>query len=93
MSTVTMVRLGRTYAGLIVSVTPGNDKLRARARRNLMLASGAAEGGVDAALDAAGGNARIALVSLLARRIRALERHASRSKARAASVRLTLGST
>jgi N-acetylmuramic acid 6-phosphate etherase len=65
-STVTMVRLGRTYAGLMVGLTPGNEKLRARARRNLLLASGAAEGDVDAALDGAGGDARVALVALLA---------------------------
>ncbi len=65
-STVTMVRLGRTYAGLMVAVTPGNAKLRERARRNLALASGAAEEDVDAALEAAAGDARVALVSLLA---------------------------
>jgi N-acetylmuramic acid 6-phosphate etherase len=65
-STVTMVRLGRTYAGLMVAVAPGNVKLRERARRNLVIASGAGEADVDAALDAAGGDARVALVALLA---------------------------
>jgi len=65
-STVTMVRLGRTYAGLMVAVAPDNAKLRERARRNVVLASGAAEEDVDAALEASAGDARVALVSLLA---------------------------
>jgi N-acetylmuramic acid 6-phosphate etherase len=65
-STVTMVRLGRTYAGLMVGVSPENTKLRERARRNLVIASGAAEADVDAALEAAGNDGRVALVSLLA---------------------------
>jgi N-acetylmuramic acid 6-phosphate etherase len=65
-STVTMIRLGRTYGGLMVGVTPGNEKLRARARRNVALASGASDEQVDEALAAAAGDARVALVSLLA---------------------------
>ncbi|HKN63932.1 MAG TPA: hypothetical protein VJV76_06340, partial [Gaiellaceae bacterium] len=65
-STVTMIRLGRTYGGLMVGVTPTNAKLRERARRNVVLASGASEERVDEALQAAAGDARVALVSLLA---------------------------
>src|SRR4051794_545117 len=65
-STVTMVRLGRTYAGLMVGVSPENEKLRERARRNLVIASGAPEEEVDAALAAAGNDGRVALVSLIA---------------------------
>ncbi len=65
-STVTMIRLGRTYGGLMVGVDPGNEKLRARARRNVAIASGAPEEQVDDALAAASGDARVALVSLLA---------------------------
>jgi N-acetylmuramic acid 6-phosphate etherase len=65
-STVTMIRLGRTYGGLMVGVAPGNAKLRERARRNVVLASGASEDRVDEALEAAAGDARVALVSLLA---------------------------
>ena len=61
-----MIRLGRTYGGLMIGVLPGNEKLRARARRNVALASGVPEREVDAALAAAGGDARVALVSLLA---------------------------
>jgi N-acetylmuramic acid 6-phosphate etherase len=66
LSTVTMVRLGRTFGGLMVAVTPENTKLRERARHNVLLASGAPEERVDAALAAAGGDARVALVVLLA---------------------------
>src|SRR5439155_22472736 len=65
-STATMIRLGRTYAGLMVGVVPANAKLRERARRNLVIATGAAEDDVDAALSAADGDARVALVALLA---------------------------
>jgi N-acetylmuramic acid 6-phosphate etherase len=65
-STVTMIRLGRTYGGLMVGVAPNNQKLRERARRNVVLASGASEERVDEALQAAAGDARVALVSLLA---------------------------
>jgi N-acetylmuramic acid 6-phosphate etherase len=61
-----MIRLGRTYGGLMVGVAPGNEKLRERARRNVVLASGASEERVDEALEAAAGDARVALVSLLA---------------------------
>jgi N-acetylmuramic acid 6-phosphate etherase len=66
MSTVAMIRLGRTYAGLMVGVVQHNAKLRERARRNVLVASGAPEDVVDAALAAAGGDARVALVALLA---------------------------
>ena len=65
-STVTMIRLGRTYGGLMIGVAPDNAKLRDRSRRNVVLASGAPEEQVDEALAAAHGDARVALVSLLA---------------------------
>ncbi|MBV8597957.1 MAG: N-acetylmuramic acid 6-phosphate etherase, partial [Actinobacteria bacterium] len=64
-STVSMIRLGRTYAGLMVGVSAENEKLRERARTNVLLASGASEERVDAAIAAAGGDARVALVALL----------------------------
>jgi N-acetylmuramic acid 6-phosphate etherase len=65
-STVTMIRLGRTYGGLMVAVAPGNQKLRERARRNVVVASGASEEQVDEAFAAAAGDAKVALVALLA---------------------------
>jgi N-acetylmuramic acid 6-phosphate etherase len=65
-STVAMVRLGRTFGNLMVAVAALNEKQRGRARRTVELATGAAEAEVDVALDAAGGDARVAIVSLLA---------------------------
>jgi N-acetylmuramic acid 6-phosphate etherase len=65
-STLTMIRLGRTYDGLMVSVAPDNAKLRERARRNVVLLTGAGDDAVDAAFTAAEGDARVALVTLLA---------------------------
>jgi N-acetylmuramic acid 6-phosphate etherase len=65
-STVAMVRLGRTFGNLMVDVAATNDKLRARARRIVHLATGAPDDEVDAALAAADGSAKVAIVSLLA---------------------------
>jgi N-acetylmuramic acid 6-phosphate etherase len=65
-STVSMIRLGKTYGDLMVDVAATNEKLRARAQRAVRLATGADEDEVDAALAAAGGNAKVAIVSLLA---------------------------
>jgi N-acetylmuramic acid 6-phosphate etherase len=65
-STVSMVRLGKTFGNLMVDVVADNAKLRARARRAVELATGASNGEVESALDAAGGDAKAAIVSLLA---------------------------
>jgi N-acetylmuramic acid 6-phosphate etherase len=65
-STVTMVRLGKTYGNLMVDVAARNAKLRARARRAVELATGASGAEVAAALEAADGQAKVAIVSLLA---------------------------
>jgi N-acetylmuramic acid 6-phosphate etherase len=64
-STVSMIRLGRTYGNLMVDVVATNDKLRARARRTVSLATGAAEGEIDAALADADGDAKVAILTLL----------------------------
>lgn len=66
LSTVSMVRLGRTYGNLMVNVVATNDKLRARARRAVALATAAPDAEVEAALEAAEGSATVAIVSLLA---------------------------
>ena len=66
LSTVSMIRLGRTFGNLMVSVAPANDKLRARLRRVVAAATGAPDKQVDEALDAAGGDGKVAVVSLLA---------------------------
>jgi N-acetylmuramic acid 6-phosphate etherase len=65
-STVSMVRLGKTYGNLMVDVVATNAKLRGRVRRAIALATGASAAEVEAALDAAGGEAKVAIVTLLA---------------------------
>ena len=82
-STVTMIRLGRTFGGLMVGVAPGNEKLRERARRNVVLASGA--------LGGAGGRGARCRRRRCARRARLAPRRRRRgSRARAARRRRRL---
>jgi N-acetylmuramic acid 6-phosphate etherase len=66
LSTISMIRLGKTYGNLMVDVSATNEKLRARVRRIVRVATGAPEAAVDAALAASKGSARVAIVSLLA---------------------------
>jgi N-acetylmuramic acid 6-phosphate etherase len=66
LSTISMIRLGKTYGNLMVDVVATNEKLRARVRRIVRTATGAPDDDVDDALSAAGGEARVAIVSLLA---------------------------
>jgi len=63
-STLTMVQLGRVYGDLMAYVRTDNIKLRARARGIVETASGRPGHAVAAALTAADGDARVALVSL-----------------------------
>ena len=65
-STAVMIRLGRTWSNLMVDVVATNAKLRGRMVRILQEASGAPEGDARAALDAADGQLKPALLSLLA---------------------------
>jgi N-acetylmuramic acid 6-phosphate etherase len=64
LSTVTMVKLGKTYGNLMVDVHASNEKLRARARRAVALATGAGPHEVEAAIAQADGDAKVALVAL-----------------------------
>ena len=64
-STVTMVRLGKTYGNLMVDVVASNAKLRNRARSAVVIATGATEADVDAALESSAGEVKVAIVSLL----------------------------
>ena len=64
-STVAMIRLGRTFGKLMVDVRATNEKLRARAQRIVQLATGAAAAEVEKALSEADGNAKVAIVALL----------------------------
>ena len=65
-STISMVRLGKTYGNLMVDVVAANEKLRERVRRIVGAATGASSEEVDAALDIGEGDARVAIVSILA---------------------------
>ncbi|MCA9319831.1 MAG: N-acetylmuramic acid 6-phosphate etherase [Planctomycetes bacterium] len=58
-STGVMVRLGRTYGNLMIGVQPTNEKLRRRALRLLETITGK-DHGLEAALDAADGDLRVA---------------------------------
>jgi len=64
-STIAMVRLGKTFGNLMVDVVATNDKLRARVRRIVAAASGAPPERVERALDEADGDAKVAIVSLV----------------------------
>lgn len=65
-STVSMIRLGKTYGNLMVDVAAANEKLAERVRRIVAAATGSSASLVDDALDDADGDARVAIVSLLA---------------------------
>jgi len=64
-STITMIRLGKTYGNLMVDVRASNEKLRARSRRIVALATGAEEAAVEVALTATGGEVKDAVLVLL----------------------------
>jgi N-acetylmuramic acid 6-phosphate etherase len=64
-STALMIRLGKTYSNLMVEVRATNDKLRVRQVRILREATGEPGEACAAALAAAGGDLRVALVMLV----------------------------
>jgi N-acetylmuramic acid 6-phosphate etherase len=65
-STVSMIRLGKTYGDLMVDVRTSNEKLAARARRVVRLATGVSDDEAERALAEAGGSAKVAVVALIA---------------------------
>jgi N-acetylmuramic acid 6-phosphate etherase len=65
-STATMVRLGRTYSNLMTDMLASNDKLRDRQLRILADATGADPESCRAALTEADGEAKVAVVMLIA---------------------------
>ncbi|MEU7135519.1 N-acetylmuramic acid 6-phosphate etherase [Streptomyces sp. NPDC046261] len=65
LSTITMIRLGKTYGNLMVDVRASNEKLRARSRRIVSLATGAADAEIEAALAATDGEVKNAILVLL----------------------------
>jgi N-acetylmuramic acid 6-phosphate etherase len=66
LSTITMIRLGKTYGNLMVDVRASNDKLRARSRRIVSLATGAGDEEIEKALTECGGEVKNAILALLA---------------------------
>ncbi|CAL9495538.1 N-acetylmuramic acid 6-phosphate etherase [Streptomyces sp. enrichment culture] len=66
LSTITMIRLGKTYGNLMVDVRASNDKLRARSHRIVALATGAEDAAVARALAATDGEVKHAILVLLA---------------------------
>ncbi|MFF2504998.1 N-acetylmuramic acid 6-phosphate etherase [Streptomyces sp. NPDC058067] len=65
LSTITMIRLGKTYGNLMVDVRASNEKLRARSRRIVALATGADDAAIEAALAATDGEVKNAILVLL----------------------------
>ncbi|MEU9344643.1 N-acetylmuramic acid 6-phosphate etherase [Streptomyces sp. NPDC048278] len=66
LSTITMIRLGKTYGNLMVDVRASNEKLRARSRRIVALATGAPDAEIEAALTATDGEVKPAVLVILA---------------------------
>ncbi|MCH5674672.1 N-acetylmuramic acid 6-phosphate etherase [Streptomyces gilvus] len=65
LSTITMIRLGKTYGNLMVDVRASNDKLRARSRRIVALATGASDDEIERALATTDGEVKNAILTLL----------------------------
>src|SRR3984893_6108321 len=65
LSTALMIRIGRTYSNLMVSLSGTNEKLRQRQIFILTEASGATEAACRAELARCGGDMRLAMVCLL----------------------------
>ena len=72
LSTAVFTRLARTHRGRMVGVVPSNDKLRARAALLVADVGGGSAEEAARALDAAGGNPKLAIV-MLHRRVTADE--------------------
>jgi N-acetylmuramic acid 6-phosphate etherase len=75
-STVAMIRLGKTLGDLMVDLRASNEKLETRARRIVREAAGVSDDEAREALAAADGNAKVAVVALLAE----LDADAARSR-------------
>ncbi|MEU4166549.1 N-acetylmuramic acid 6-phosphate etherase [Streptomyces sp. NPDC026665] len=65
LSTITMIRLGKTYGNLMVDVRASNEKLRARSRRIVALATGASDEEIEQALAATDGEVKDAILTIL----------------------------
>ncbi|GHH69184.1 N-acetylmuramic acid 6-phosphate etherase [Streptomyces sulfonofaciens] len=66
-STITMIRLGKTFGNLMVDVRASNAKLRARSRRIVSLATDATDEEIEQALTATQGEVKNAILMILAK--------------------------
>lgn len=64
-STLTMVRLGKTYRNLMVDLRATNEKLRARSERTVIRATGESAEAAAAALESVDGSVKAAILMLL----------------------------
>ncbi len=64
LSTLSMIRLGKTYRGVMVDLRATNEKLRARSVRTLIQLTGAAQDDAVRALAEADGSVKLALLML-----------------------------
>ncbi|MBL1067562.1 N-acetylmuramic acid 6-phosphate etherase [Streptomyces sp. 7-21] len=64
-STISMIKIGKTYGNLMVDVRASNEKLRARSRRIVALATGAPDETIEAALRETGGEVKNAILTIL----------------------------
>jgi N-acetylmuramic acid 6-phosphate etherase len=64
-STITAVRLGKTYGNLMVDVVASNEKLRDRALRIVRKVTGCDEATARSALESAGGSAKVAILVVI----------------------------
>ena len=62
LTTIAMVRMGKTYGNLMVDVQTGSEKLRDRARRIVALVTGLSLDEADQALQQAKGNVKAAII-------------------------------
>ncbi len=66
LSTLTMVKLGKTYGNLMVDLRATNEKLRVRAVRTVVAATGVSEAEATAAVQGADGSVKTAILMVLA---------------------------
>jgi N-acetylmuramic acid 6-phosphate etherase len=66
LSTLTMVRLGKTYGNVMIDLQATNEKLQVRAQRTVMSVTGCGLAEATSALEQAGGSAKVATLMLLA---------------------------
>lgn len=64
-STITMIRLGKTYGNIMVDLRVTNEKLQARAERAVMLVTDCTAGEAANALTLSGGSVKTAILMLL----------------------------